>query len=196
MSSVTIECGDGKKVTCAPEAARLSGLMSAMLPDDGTLAEPIPLADRPECASVVVTKVVAFMTLAAAQPSSSVEIAMPLKGSGTLAESQCPSWATDFIDGIKGSDGAADWPLIFDMLKLADYMDVRGLVTLCAAKIASRYRAMSDAQRAAVFRPSRPFSQEEEQAVRSRNAWAETDAELERELASESASSGAAASSR
>jgi hypothetical protein len=59
----------------------------------------------------------------------------PLKEKGNLKASGVPDWAATYID--------VEWPVVFDVIKAADFLNVGLLANLCAAKIASRIQRAS-----------------------------------------------------
>ncbi len=66
---------------------------------------------------------------------------------------------------------AYDWPLVFSVLRAADYLGVAPLVSLSAATIAARVRGMTEEQADAAFSIGRTLTAEEEDALRASNAW-------------------------
>ncbi len=44
--------------------------------------------------------------------------AQPLMDNGDIRKAGSPEWALDFVNGIVSSDGSADWPRIFELLKV------------------------------------------------------------------------------
>jgi S-phase kinase-associated protein 1 len=74
-------------------------------------------------------------------------------------------WDANFID--------VDQEVLFELILAANYMDIRPLLDLACAKVASMLKGKSAEQIRATFHIQNDFSPEEEEAVRNENKWAE-----------------------
>ena len=91
------------------------------------------------------------------------EIEKPLK-SGNIAE-VTSKWDADFID--------LDQELLFEIILAANYMDIKSLLNLTCAKVATMIKGKTPEQIRKTFNIVNDFTPEEEAAVIAENKWAE-----------------------
>lgn len=139
------------------KVAVMSELVKTMSEGDAEEKE-IPL---PNVKGEVLKKVVQYMKYHADNPAKSIE--KPLK-SPNMAE-VVSQWDADFVD--------VDQELLFELILAANYMDIKPLLDLTCAKVASMIKGKSPEQIRKTFNIHNDFTPEEEEAVRAENKWAE-----------------------
>lgn len=137
--------------------AVLSELVKTMAEGDSEEKE-IPL---PNVKTDVLTKIVDYMKYHADSPAKEIE--KPLK-SANMSEVVC-QWDASFID--------VDQELLFELILAANYMDIKPLLDLTCAKVASMIKGKTPEQIRKTFNIVNDFTPEEEEAVRAENKWAE-----------------------
>eukprot|EP01006_Ploeotia_vitrea_P060403 TRINITY_DN75839_c0_g1_i1.p1 TRINITY_DN75839_c0_g1~~TRINITY_DN75839_c0_g1_i1.p1 ORF type:complete len:179 (+),score=92.84 TRINITY_DN75839_c0_g1_i1:257-793(+) len=137
--------------------AMMSELVKTMVEGDKDENE-IPL---PNVKSTVLAKVVDYMRYHCDNPPKNIE--KPLK-SANMAE-VVSQWDADFVD--------VDQELLFELILAANYMDIRSLLDLTCAKVASMIKGKKPEQIRKTFGIQNDFTPEEEEAVRAENKWAE-----------------------
>jgi len=119
----------------------------------------IPL---PNVKAAVLKKVVEWMKHHVDNPAKEIE--KPLK-SANLAECVSDAWDAEFVH--------VDQELLFELILAANYMDIKPLLDLTCAKVASMIKGKTPEQIRKTFNIQNDFTPEEEEAVRQENKWAE-----------------------
>jgi len=148
---------DGPKFTCPKKVALMSELVKTMAEGDKEERE-IPL---PNVKSTVLQKVTQYMKYHVDNPAKEIE--KPLK-SANMNE-VVAGWDADFVD--------VDQELLFELILAANYMDIKSLLDLTCAKVASMIKGKTPEQIRKTFNIQNDFTPEEEDAVRAENKWAE-----------------------
>jgi S-phase kinase-associated protein 1 len=91
------------------------------------------------------------------------EIEKPLK-SNNMAE-VVQKWYADFVD--------VDQVLLFELILAANYMDIKPLLDLTCATVASMIKGKTPEDIRATFNIKNDFTPEEEAQVRAENKWCE-----------------------
>ncbi|GAB9464826.1 S-phase kinase-associated protein 1a [Globisporangium polare] len=155
---------DGKSFELDAGVASLSKLVSTLVADEaeGDDDEPqeVPL---PNVKSHVLEKVVEFCTHHAANPMPELE--KPLK-SNDLRDA-VSDWYTDFVE-VK-----EDQELLFELILAANYLDIKSLLDLSCAKVATMIKGKTPEEIRATFGITAEFTPEEEQMIREENKWCE-----------------------
>lgn len=146
-----------EKVMVKKKVAMMSELVKTMAEGDKEEKE-IPL---PNVKGTVLKKVVEYMTYHCDNPAK--EIDKPLKSSN-MAEA-VSQWDADYVD--------VDQELLFELILAANYMDIKPLLDLTCAKVASMIKGKTPEQIRKTFNIQNDFTPEEEEAVRAENKWAE-----------------------
>jgi S-phase kinase-associated protein 1 len=146
-----------EKVPVPKKVAMMSELVKTMAEGDKEEKE-IPL---PNVKSAVLNKVVAYMKYHVDNPAKEIE--KPLK-SANMNE-VVSQWDADFVD--------VDQELLFELILAANYMDIKPLLDLTCAKVASMIKGKTPEQIRKTFNITNDFTPEEEEAVRAENKWAE-----------------------
>jgi len=146
-----------EKFTVPKKVALMSELVKTMAEGDKEETD-IPL---PNVKSAVLTKVIGYMKYHSENPPKEIE--KPLK-SANMAE-VVTQWDADFVD--------VDQEMLFELILAANYMDIKPLLDLTCAKVASMIKGKTPEQIRKTFNIVNDFTPEEEEAVRAENKWAE-----------------------
>ena len=137
--------------------AKMSELVKTMMEDDDEDAE-IPL---PNIKATVLKKVIEFCTHHIAEPMNEIE--KPLKSS-IMAE-VVQTWYAEFVN--------VEQVVLFELILAANYMDIKPLLDLTCATVASMIKGQTPEEIRRIFNISNDFSPEEEAQVREENKWCE-----------------------
>jgi len=148
---------EGEKFDVTKKVAVQSELVKTMSEGDKEENE-IPL---PNVKSSVLKKVVEYMKYHVDNPAREIE--KPLK-SANMSE-VVSQWDADFVD--------VDQEVLFELILAANYMDVKPLLDLCCAKVASMIKGKTPEQIRKTFNIVNDFTPEEEAAIIAENKWAE-----------------------
>jgi len=118
----------------------------------------IPL---PNVKSEVLKKVIEFCEHHLSEPMTEVE--KPLKSQNMADVVQ--KWYADFVD--------LEQVLLFELILAANYMDIKPLLDLTCATVASMIKGKTPDEIRATFNITNDFSPEEEAQVREENKWCE-----------------------
>ena len=124
--------------------------------DDGAVAE-IPL---PNVKASVLKKVIDFCEHHKAEPMTEIE--KPLK-SAVMSE-VVQKWYADFVN--------VEQVLLFELSLAANYMDIKPLLDLTCATVASMIKGKTPEEIRKTFNIRNDFTPEEEEEVRRENQWA------------------------
>ncbi|ETO17530.1 hypothetical protein RFI_19788 [Reticulomyxa filosa] len=118
----------------------------------------IPL---PNVRSAILKRVINFMEYHHGTPMKEIE--KPLKSSNM--REVVPEWDANFVE--------VDQETLFELILAANYMDIKPLLDLTCAKVASMLKGKTPEQIRKQFNIANDFTPEEEEAVRAENKWAE-----------------------
>jgi len=156
--NVRLVSSDNKTYEIAGKiAATQSGLLKEMINGDEDIAD-IPL---PNVKSVHLAKVVEFMNHYEASPMNVIE--KPLRSSD-MKEIVQP-WYADFV--------AIDQEELFELVLAANYLDIKPLLDLTCATVASMIKGKSPEEIRETFNIVNDFTPEEEAQIREENKWCE-----------------------
>eukprot|EP00343_Euplotes_focardii_P007538 CAMPEP_0205821348 /NCGR_PEP_ID=MMETSP0206-20130828/7075_1 /ASSEMBLY_ACC=CAM_ASM_000279 /TAXON_ID=36767 /ORGANISM="Euplotes focardii, Strain TN1" /LENGTH=181 /DNA_ID=CAMNT_0053116765 /DNA_START=35 /DNA_END=580 /DNA_ORIENTATION=+ len=155
--SLKLVSQEQEKFSVPRSVALQSELVKTMAEGDEEEKE-IPL---PNVKSKVLAKVIQYMTYHAENPSKEIE--KPLK-SANMGDVVSP-WDAEFVN--------VDQELLFELILAANYMDIKPLLDLTCAKVASMIKGKEPEQIRQTFNIQNDFTPEEEAAVRAENKWAE-----------------------
>ena len=165
---------EGHEFEVAGNVAVMSELVKTMLsssaPDDdedlgeeeddaGDASGEIPL---PNVKSNILAKVIEFCKHHVDSPMSDIE--KPLK-SQDMKECVADAWDAEFVD-IEQED-------LFELILAANYMDIKPLLDLTCAKVASMIKGKTPEEIRKTFNIVNDFTPEEEAKVREENKWCE-----------------------
>jgi len=148
---------DGKSFTVPREVAMMSALVKTMWEGDKK-EKNIPLIN---VKSAILEKVIEYMKFHHKNPAKEIE--KPLKSSNM--REVVSDWDANFVE--------VDQETLFELILSANYMDIKPLLDLSCAKVASMIKGKTPDEIRRRFNIVNDFSPEEEEAVRAENKWAE-----------------------
>lgn len=155
---VKLKSSQGDLFVVEREVAFLSNLLRSMIEDAG-LDEEIPL---PNVRSSILQKVIDYCKQHA--DAAPEEIQKPLK-SHVLSECGVSDWDSEFV--------SVEQEILFELILAANYLDIKPLLDLTCAKVASMIKGKTPEEIRQQFNISNDFSPEEEAQVREENKWCE-----------------------
>lgn len=152
---------DGEAFEVETKVAVMSQLVQTLVADEqeGEEVQEIPL---PNVKAPVLAKVVEFCQHHKDTPMA--EIQKPLK-TNVLSDS-VDAWDADFVD-------VADHELLFELILAANYMDIKSLLDLACAKVATMIKGKTPEEIRATFGITEEFTEEEQQRILEENKWCE-----------------------
>eukprot|EP00753_Platysulcus_tardus_P015591 PLAT5111.1.p2 GENE.PLAT5111.1~~PLAT5111.1.p2 ORF type:complete len:179 (+),score=73.71 PLAT5111.1:32-538(+) len=157
--TVSLVSKDGDKFEVEREVAVMSELVAAMLAESSDEDQEIPL---PNVKSSVLAKVISYCKYHKDRPPEEIE--KPLK-SANMHEVVC-EWDANFVE--------IEQELLFELILAANYMDIKSLLDLTCAKVASMIKGKTPEEIRKTFNIVNDFTPEEEAQVREENRWCET----------------------
>jgi len=151
MVELTLVSGDEKSFKIDEKAAKMSMTIKLLLEDVGN-EENIPL---PNVQSAILSKV--------------IEYCEKHKNDDPPVENAdaAPSEDEGDLDFCKEFDQAT----LFEMIKAANYLDIRSLLDVTCKTVANMIKGKTTEQIRATFNIENDFTPEEEEAIRKENAW-------------------------
>jgi len=142
------------------EVAELSQLVKTMIDEDQDSSETqeIPL---PNVKSAILARVIEFAHHFKMEPMNEIE--KPLK-SANMAE-VVQEWYASFV--------TVEQETLFDLILAANYMDIKPLLALTCATVASMIKGKTPEEIRKTFNIVNDFTPEEEAQVREENKWCE-----------------------
>ena len=155
-SKVKLVCSDGEVILVDRDIAEKSVLIKGIM--DENEDEEIPLANvkRP-----ILEKVIEFCIHM--KDHAPPEIDKPLVS--TDMSSVVDPWHAEFIN--------LDQEVLFELIMASNYLDIKPLLELACAKVASLIKNKSVPEIRKFFNIENDFSPEEEQQIMEENKWAE-----------------------
>lgn len=138
----------------------MSELVKSMMEEDASdedVAE-IPL---PNVKAAILKKVIEFCEHHKTEPMTEIE--KPLKSQNMADVVQ--KWYADFVD--------VEQVILFELILAANYMDIKPLLDLTCATVASMIKGKTPEEIRQTFNITNDFSPEEEAQVREENKWCE-----------------------
>eukprot|EP00808_Paulinella_micropora_P015907 g47039.t1 len=148
-----------KQLFVVPKKVALMSELVKTMAEGDTDEKVIPL---PNVKANVLKLVVDYMKYHADNPPKEIE--KPLK-SANMTEVVGDPWDANFVDVVQ--------ELLFELILAANYMDIKPLLDLTCAKVASMIKGKTPEQIRETFNIQNDFTPEEEEAVRAENKWAE-----------------------
>ncbi|KAF4727623.1 suppressor of kinetochore protein mutant, partial [Perkinsus olseni] len=127
--------------------------------EDGGVDEEIPL---PNVKTAILAKVIEYCKHHKDNPPD--EITKPLK-STSLAECGVSDWDCEFVN--------IEQEILFELILAANYLDIKSLLDLSCAKVASMIKGKTPEEIRQQFNIVNDFTPEEEAQVREENKWCE-----------------------
>ncbi len=156
---VTLVSFESKKFDIPKKVALMSGLVGCMLEglDDEVVEVPLP-----NVKSDILQKVIEFCQHHVGTPMADID--KPLK-SNNMSENVADAWDAAFVDQPQD--------IIFELILAANYMDIKSLLDLTCAKVASLIKGKTPEEIRKTFNIVNDFTPEEEAQVREENKWVE-----------------------
>eukprot|EP00744_Colponema_vietnamica_P001669 GILI01002741.1.p1 GENE.GILI01002741.1~~GILI01002741.1.p1 ORF type:complete len:164 (-),score=60.84 GILI01002741.1:197-688(-) len=148
---------DGEVFEVEQDVAVMSQLVKNMVEDSGA-EEEIPL---PNVKSAILQKVIEYCRHHKNNPPAEIE--KPLK-SANLRD-VVSEWDANFVE--------VEQEVLFELILAANYLDIKHLLDLTCAKVASMIKGKSPEEIRKTFNIVNDFSPEEEAQVREENKWCE-----------------------
>lgn len=146
------------------KAAKLSVLVSEMITDCNEDLEDIDDIPVLTIKKKILEKVAEFCKYQTEKKEERIyEIEKPIK-SNVLSE-VVPRWYADYID--------LDQDFLFDVILAANYLDIKLLLDLGCAKVASMLKGKTPEEIRKTFGIENDFTEEEEEQLRKDNQWIE-----------------------
>ncbi|CEP00175.1 Skp1 family, tetramerization domain containing protein [Plasmodiophora brassicae] len=155
---LTLESQDKMRIQVERNVAMMSELVKTVLESDKDQTV-IPL---PNVKGAILDKVVKYLRYHVGNPSKEIE--KPLK-SAIMREVVDDPWDAEYVD--------IPQDVLFELILAANYMDIKPLLDLTCAKVASMLKGKSPEEIRKQFNIVNDFTPEEEEAVRNENKWAE-----------------------
>jgi S-phase kinase-associated protein 1 len=143
------------------EVAKMSELVKSMLEDIEEGDEEVTEIPLPNVKSQILKKVIDFCQHYKEEPMNEIE--KPLKSSEMSEVVQ--RWYADFV--------AVEQPVLFELILAANFMDIKPLLDLTCATVASMIKGKTPEEIRQTFNITNDFSPEEEAQVREENKWCE-----------------------
>lgn len=137
----------------------MSELVKTMMDEEET--EEVNEIPLPNVKANVLQKVIEFCEHHAQEPMTEIE--KPLKSQNMADVVQ--QWYADYVN--------VEQVLLFELILAANYMDIKPLLDLTCATVASMIKGKTPEEIRTTFNISNDFSPEEEAQVREENKWCE-----------------------
>ncbi len=152
---ITLVSSDGEKVEISSKAVQLSTLVKGIIEDYPDDAE-VPLNN---VKSNILKKIKEYLDYYETHEIKEIERPLPSQNF-----KECVSeWDFNYIN--------VDIDLIFDLILGANYMDIKPLLELASAKVASIIKGKNTEEIRKTFNISNDFTPEEEQQILEENKW-------------------------
>jgi S-phase kinase-associated protein 1 len=151
---------EGDSFALPLEIAMMSELVKTMIEEEEECddVQEIPL---PNVKTVVLSKVMEFMKHYKEDPMTEIE--KPLKSANMKEVVQ--EWYSDFI--------SVEQEVLFELILAANYMDIKALLDLTCATVASMITGKTPDEIKKIFNITVDFTPKEEHQVREENKWCE-----------------------
>ena len=157
MSLVKLMTSDGELVEVSRECAEASVLIKGIIDDSG-IEDDIPL---PQVKKAILDKIVVYCQYITT--NAAPEIEKPLR-SNQLSD-VVNEWYADYVN--------VEQELLFELILAANFLDIKSLLELCCAKVASVIKGMTIPEIRDYFHIENDFTPEEEAQIMDENRWAE-----------------------
>eukprot|EP00450_Noctiluca_scintillans_P005353 CAMPEP_0194490252 /NCGR_PEP_ID=MMETSP0253-20130528/9534_1 /TAXON_ID=2966 /ORGANISM="Noctiluca scintillans" /LENGTH=214 /DNA_ID=CAMNT_0039330861 /DNA_START=33 /DNA_END=674 /DNA_ORIENTATION=+ len=155
-----LKSSQGEVFEVEPEVACMSTLIKNMVDDSGT-DEEIPL---PNVKTAILSKVIDYCKYH--KDNQPEEIQKPLR-STNLCDCGVSEWDSEYVN--------IEQEVLFELILAANYLDIKSLLDLSCAKVASMIKGKTTEEIRKQFNIVNDFTPEEEAQVREENRWCEDD---------------------
>jgi S-phase kinase-associated protein 1 len=151
---------EGESFEISLENAKMSELVKIMIDEeeDEDVAQEIPL---PNVRSAILAKVIEFMQHHKIEPMT--DITKPIKSNNMSEVVQ--EWYANFVK--------VDQEVLFELILAANFMDIKPLLDLTCATIASMVKGKTPEEIHDTFKIINDYTAEDEALVREENRWVE-----------------------
>ncbi|CAE7650176.1 sconC, partial [Symbiodinium sp. KB8] len=152
---VQLKSSQGEIFEVEPEVACMSTLVKNMVEDSGT-DEEIPL---PNVKTAILSKVIDYCKYHKDNPPE--EIQKPLKSTNLVERCGVSEWDNEYVN--------IEQEVLFELILAANYLDIKSLLDLTCAKVASMIKGKNTEEIRKQFNIVNDFTPEEEAQVREEN---------------------------
>ncbi|KAK3125755.1 hypothetical protein QOZ80_7BG0609350 [Eleusine coracana subsp. coracana] len=153
---ITLMSSDGKQFKMPEAAARLSSVLADMIDDKGFTKDNIPLPHVPSHALATVIKYCdKHAATAATKPNAD----------HNAKQETLEKWDRELLGSLTSDD-------LLDLVKAANFLDIKGLELITCEKIANMIKGKSPEQLRKMFHVVNDFTKEEEEEIRRESSWA------------------------
>ena len=160
--TIQLTAQDGRTKIVSLSIAEMSVLIKTMIDDDDANQEiPLPNVDYE-----ILESVIDFCELYDSNPFDEIE--KPIKSANMeeiVSKEHADFLGTVVIDGDKEK--------LFKLILAANYLDIKPLLDLCCAKVASMIKGKNPDEIRSEFNIVNDFTEEEEKQIREENKWCE-----------------------
>jgi len=160
-SIVKLVSKEGETFEVPLAVARMSELVKTMIDDEAEDDDESPDIPLPNVKADVLKKVIEFCKHHREEAMNDIE--KPLKSANISDVVQ--KWYADFVN--------VEQVLLFELILAANYMDIKPLLDLACATVASMIKGKTPEEIRRTFNITNDFSPEEEAQVREENKWCE-----------------------
>lgn len=153
-----LKSSQGEIFEVEPDVACMSTLIKNMVEDSGT-DEEIPL---PNVKTAILSKIIDYCKYH--KDNQPEDIQKPLK-STSLTECGVSEWDAEYVN--------IEQEVLFELILAANYLDIKSLLDLTCAKVASMIKGKTTEEIRKQFNIVNDFTPEEEAQVREENRWCE-----------------------
>jgi S-phase kinase-associated protein 1 len=158
---VKLTSADGDQCPVPLRVATMSELVKSMIDEDAEDDNDVKEIPLPNVKAQVLRKVIEFCEHHLQEPMTEIE--KPLKSNNMSDVVQ--KWYAEFVD--------VEQVLLFELILAANYMDIKPLLDLTCATVASMIKGKTPEDIRTTFNITNDFSPEEEAQVREENKWCE-----------------------
>eukprot|EP00587_Corethron_hystrix_P012862 CAMPEP_0113308348 /NCGR_PEP_ID=MMETSP0010_2-20120614/6818_1 /TAXON_ID=216773 ORGANISM="Corethron hystrix, Strain 308" /NCGR_SAMPLE_ID=MMETSP0010_2 /ASSEMBLY_ACC=CAM_ASM_000155 /LENGTH=164 /DNA_ID=CAMNT_0000163363 /DNA_START=194 /DNA_END=685 /DNA_ORIENTATION=+ /assembly_acc=CAM_ASM_000155 len=158
-SVVKLVSKEGETFEVPLAVARMSELVKTMIDDEADDDDESPDIPLPNVKADVLKKVIEFCKHHREETMNDIE--KPLKSANMSDVVQ--KWYADFVN--------VEQVLLFELILAANYMDIKPLLDLTCATVASMIKGKTPEEIRKTFNITNDFSPEEEAQVREENKW-------------------------
>ena len=159
-ATVNLISAEGDPCPVPLAVAKMSELVKSMMDEDGE-DDDIKEIPLPNVKSQVLRKVIEFCEHHLQEPMTEIEKPLKSNSMGDVVQ----KWYAEFVD--------VEQVLLFELILAANYMDIKPLLDLTCATVASMIKGKTPEDIRTTFNITNDFSPEEEAQVREENKWCE-----------------------
>eukprot|EP01035_Chromulina_nebulosa_P038176 gene38176-51557_t len=159
---VEVVSAEGQSHNVSVNIAKHSGLLSRLIDDDNQNEQFISLPPLSNVNSAILSKVIEFLEHYNMEPMNEIEKPLKSANIGDVVQ----DYYANFIGGLHQED-------LFELILAANYTDIKPLLSLTCATVASQIKGKSPEDIRRIFNIVNDFTPEEQAAVEAENRWCE-----------------------